>query len=158
MKLNRQLIAGLYALCLLLVVVPPIETLVGSLPIRLGSPPWRYGVAGILSQALLTAFLGLALMAVLAFVLEHGRTLRAIGVCFGVVAVGLVLAGGVYVLDAVETRTQVRPEGMTRFYLATALAFSKMSAGVVVGALLSRGCWKARPAKRGREPSFPLAM
>lgn len=143
MKPNRSLIFGLYGVGVLLIVVAPTEALLGAWPFRFGETQWRFAAAGVLSQALLTGFLGVGLVVVLGFVLRHRKILRVVGLSSGAVAAGLFLLVGLFLLDGIEMRAQVPPEAMRRFYLTFLLAFSKMSAGVVVGVLMAVGSWKA---------------
>ena len=59
MKGNRWLTISGYLLSLYLITTPMVETVAAIYPISLGEPAWRFGAAGLLSQALMTPLLGL---------------------------------------------------------------------------------------------------
>jgi hypothetical protein len=91
----------------------------------------------------MTPLLGVLLGISTAVYMDHRRLARG----FAVVSfIGVVLAAvalGFFSLDALQTRSQVRPEATGAFDTASAVAAVKYLAGMVVALLLGLGGWSA---------------
>lgn len=142
MKLNRLIVVVLYAMAILMMVMPLGETLLSVWPVRAGDTAWRFGAAGLFSRALMTPLLGLVLLGILGYLLAHRRAVLATSVLAAVGALILLLAEGLFLLDAVQMRAQVRTEARLAFDLASTLAFVKIGTSMVLTALLAVGAWK----------------
>lgn len=153
MKANRSLVFVFYAMTVLMITLPLLETLLTVWPVRLGDVAWRFGAAGLFSRALMTPLLGLTLLTVLALVLAHRKAMMTTAVLALLGALVLVVADVLFVLDALQMRAQVRAEARTAFDLASLLAFFKISTSFVVTAVLALAAWKVargtRKAARG---------
>lgn len=142
-KPNRLLLAAGYGLAALLVVVPVSDTLLKVLPIHLGEIRWRFGAAGLMSNVLMTPLFGLALGSGIALFARNRRILRALSVLVGANVLFLLAISGNFVFDALQMRSQARPEAKVNFDLASVQALLKMTLVAVVGALLAIGAWRA---------------
>lgn len=103
----RAILPSLNAVAILLVASPAIDLVGAIVPPRPGEISWRFGVFGLLTNALVTPMLGLALMQVVAILLERGRTVRRIAVFNLILDVVLVLGLGLFILDFVQLRLAV---------------------------------------------------
>lgn len=163
MKLNRSVVFVLYAMTALMIVMPLGETLLSVWPVRLSEPAWRFGAAGLFSRALMTPLLGLVLLAVLGFLLSHRRAVITTAVLAGIAAIVLLVAEGLFVLDALQMRVQVRDEARLAFDLASLLALLKIGLSMVITAVLAVGAWKttrggARPHASRADAAAALPM
>jgi hypothetical protein len=136
MRENRALYLAGYALALTLVLIPLSEAALAVFPPRPLATEWRVGSIGIFTEALMTPVLGLAIAVVVARVSGHPRAFRALGGLSAILAGLLVISAGVFTLDSLKTRPQVRPEALTTFNAATLQALMKMVlSGAVLGLL-----------------------
>ena len=112
-------------------------------PQHQAEPSWRFGATGLFSRALMTPLLGLALAVVLAFFLEHRFMLRLLGALAGLSA--LILAGVLvfFGLDAIQMRTQVRPEANLVFDVASVTAAVKIIFATLATLAFAWGAWMA---------------
>jgi hypothetical protein len=150
MKLNRSIVFVLYALTALMMLMPLGETVLSVWPLRLGEPGWRFGAAGLFSRALMTPMLGLVLLAVLGFLLNHRRAVQTAAVLAVVGTMILLVAEVLFMLDAVQMRAQVREEARLAFDLASLLAFFKIGLSIVITAVLAVGAWKTARSSEAR--------
>lgn len=149
MKPNRAVIAAAYAVALMLVLIPLSEMLLRVWPLRLGEASWRFGAVGLFSNALMTPLLGLTFAGMLAFIYGHRRTIRTISVVLGVSGLILVLASGMFILDALQMRASVVPEAKLAFDVASAQALLKLGLFTVVGFVMAVGGWRSTKAPAG---------
>ena len=157
-RLNRALVTAGYAVAVLLVLVPLIETLITVWPVRPGDVAWRFGAAGLITRAMLTPLFGILLGTVLAVALAHRRILRSIALLCGLLALGLCVSSGLFALDTLELRATVRHDMKPGFDVAALQAFSKLLLFGVVASLFGLGGWSAsRPAGVARDQSRPEA-
>lgn len=103
----RAILPSLNAVAILLIASPAIDVVGAIVPPRFGEISWRFGVFGLLTNALVTPMLGLAIMQVVATLLERGRTVRRIAVFNLILDVVLVLGLGLFILDYVQLRLAV---------------------------------------------------
>lgn len=111
----RKLAAPAYLVAALLVAVPLLDFVTNVWPPHPGQAVWRYGSVGLFSGFILNPLLGVLVAVVTAAAAEHGRALRVMGWLSVAVAVLFLLASGSFVLDALQVRADVPPEGRTQF-------------------------------------------
>jgi hypothetical protein len=143
MKPNRAVIAAAYAVALLLVLVPLSEMTLRVWPLRMGEPSWRFGAVGLFSNALMTPLLGLTFAGMLAFIYGHRRTIRTLSVVLGVAGLLLTIAGGMFILDALQMRASVVPEAKLAFDVASAQALAKIGIFATIGFVMAIGGWRS---------------
>lgn len=154
MKPNRALVIAAYVVAALLVVIPITDTMARVWPLRPGQTSWRFGAVGMASRALMTPLLGLLLATGVAWLRRHRLALRALAVLcvLGALAVGA--ATGVFVLDSMQMRDQVRAESLQAFDFSTVPALAKLIVGVPTLLTLGMGGWiEARKGKADDDAS-----
>lgn len=147
-KRYGQLAAPGYAVAVLLIVIPLLDTLLSALPIRAGTLNWRFGALGLFSRALMTPLLGLLVAFAVSLLLDHKSVQRGLLVLAALGVLLLALALPLFVLDAVQLRASVRAEVTSPFDLAMILALGKYIAALAALVLLGRSCWKASRRQR----------
>lgn len=161
MQSIRRIAVPAYLIAALLILFPLLDTALSVLPPRLGEVSWRFGAAGLFSRALMTPLLGFLLAYAVALLLEQRRVLRAFSVLNAVLAVVLLGATTLFILDAVQMRAQVNPQAKTAFDVATLVALAKYGLGMVVTVAFAVTGWKGsrrdltQPV-RGKRTSPPL--
>jgi len=103
----RAILPSLNAVAILLIASPAIDFVGAVLPARPGEVSWRFGVFGLLTNALVTPMLGLAIVLVVATLLERRRTVRRLAIITLVLDVILLLGLGLFVLDFLQLRQAV---------------------------------------------------
>ena len=110
---SSLLIGPAYAVALLFIVLPLIDTVTQTWPVTLSSPGWRYGTIGIGANYLISVLLGMLGLVTLAAVGEHRRTLKLLSVLCGIATVLCLVAVIGFMLDALQVRAGI-PAGETR--------------------------------------------
>ena len=141
-----------YAVALLLVVGPVLDTITRIWPMRPGDEGWRFGTLGILFNTMVTPLLGVFLAMVIAAVLEHGRTLRVIAGITLLAALGSLAAVGLFALDYLQLRANVTAEAIGGFDVASRKAILMGLLGGLVTIALGITGWQVagRRAERRR--------
>ena len=140
---NRFLAFAGYGICTYLGVVPLTEAVLALWPFRLSETAWRFGAAGLFTQALMTPLLGLCLAAALALCLRHRAMLRFLAVLSGLVVIVILVALPLFVLDAMAVRALVDEGSGQPLNTASASAVLKMSATVLIAGAVALGGWRA---------------
>lgn len=134
MKPSARLWAPGYLVALFLVAAPVTDLILRVSPMTPSSVEWRYGVTGFISLSLEAPLIGLFLALVVAGVLRHDRTVKALGVLALLGSVTLVALGGVFALDAQQMRSMLNPAIMQSFQISALLALTKYGlAAILVG-------------------------
>jgi hypothetical protein len=131
-----------YLIALLLVLVPIVDTITRTWPVRLGDERWRFGTLGIVLNAMVTPLLGVFLAMIIAAALEHGRTLRLVAVVTIVAAVVVVVAIPFFGLDYVQLRAGVTAEAMDGFDAAARKAIGVGALAAAVTLVLGITGWR----------------
>ena len=153
--MSRVRVPG-YLIAALLCLQPIIEVSTIAWPPHLGVFGWRFGFLASLSSALLIPLLGLVLTYLIA--LEVGD--RGVAVVVGALGVLAALccigATGVFVLDALQMRVQVRADQVSRFNLTAVWAAAKLAiaglASLVLGVSAVRAAGAMRVDERVSRP------
>lgn len=104
---SRPWLAGLYPLALVLVVVPLMDAMTRTLPVRPGEAAWRFGSLGLVLNSLVTPVLGLAVAAGVSLFLGQRTVLRTWSVMAWVGAAFTLILLATFVLDFLELRGTV---------------------------------------------------
>src|SRR3954469_18586738 len=67
---NRRIVWPAYLIAFSLTVIPPIDAVMQTMPIRFGELRWRWGVFGLLSNAMMIPMIGLLIAFVVASAFE----------------------------------------------------------------------------------------
>ena len=121
----RKLSAAAYATALIVLVLPLIDTIVGTLPAQPGGVEWRFGAMGIASRALVTPFIALLIALGFSVAAEQYRVTRLIGFLSLVMCIVLVAIMGLFALDSVQMRASVQPGMRSAFDVTVAISFVK---------------------------------
>jgi hypothetical protein len=150
-ELAPALTGPAYAIGLLFVLLPVVDTFAQMWPPAFGEPSWRYGTVGIGANYLVWMLFGMLLVCLVAGLRQHRRTLHALAIVNGVFAVVLALAAVGFVLDVLQVRYSVPKDNaraMWLFNTGAAKAELKYVLSVLVFgwlALSSRRAWRAIP-------------
>jgi hypothetical protein len=150
MSQSRHLAAPTYLVAFALTVIPLADEIMKLLPVRAADPRWRFGVFGVVSNALVLFVTGLLVAFVATTVFEHTRFRRILGIFTGVVA--LIIAGGwiVFVLDAIQVRNDVNPAASLAFKVAIVTASLKSLLAVVTLVALTVASFRMRVASSSK--------
>jgi hypothetical protein len=140
---SKHLTIPAYAIACLLILFPLLDTALSVFPPRFGEVAWRFGATGLFSRALMTPLLGLLLAFAVALIRDQRKMQRAVAVVSAVVAVVIIGAVGLFVLDAVQMRSQVRPQAKTAFDIASLVALGKFVLGLMILVAFTISGWKA---------------
>lgn len=151
-----------YLILALAALFPMIEVMAGIWPFQFGNATWRYGAAGLMSNYAMGASIELFLLVLLAVLARQRRVTITFGVVAAVLAVVLLGAAGMFVLDALQTRARVVPAAIRRYDVATAGALAKMLLFSLANGLLARGALMAarleERASRQKGPAAPILV
>lgn len=161
---SRQLAWPAYLVAAAMILIPLADAMTSLWPWNVGDARWRFGAVGLVSNALLIPSLGLLLAFVVAASRGQRLLVRSIGI-MGFVGAGLcVLAIVFFALDALQTRSQVRPNMLVSFNVAsitaalkTALAGATFLAFGFSGWRSSRGPSAKSSGAEGRLFTIPTA-
>jgi hypothetical protein len=103
----RAILPSLNAVAVLLIASPAIDLIGAIVPARPGEISWRFGVFGLLTNTLVTPMLGLAILIVVATLLERHQTVRRLAVLTLILDVILLLGLGLFILDYLQLRQAV---------------------------------------------------
>jgi ABC-type tungstate transport system substrate-binding protein len=143
---------SLYGIALVLLVVPLLDAIARSWPIRLSEPGWRFGALSLVLNSLVTPLLGLALATLVAVQLGDWRTLRSLGLLAMGSAMLLLLAVALYALNLVEMHHTVAQESVRAFDVAALKTLVASALALPVTLWVGSAAWWAGSLK-GRAPS-----
>jgi hypothetical protein len=135
----RAVLPPLSAVAFLLIASPAVDLIGAIVPPRPGEVTWRFGVFGLFTNALVTPMLGLAIMQVVATLLEQWKTVRRITLFNLVLAVVLVLGLGLFILDYIQLRQAVTGSSRNAYDAAAfkAMLVCVLELGVLVWLVVS---------------------
>lgn len=140
-----------YLVAVLLIAIPIADTVLAVMPLRPSDVAWRFGALGLGGQAVLTPLLGVLLALVTAAVLGHRPGLRVVQVVACMAALIFVAAGGLFVLDALQTRPSIRAAAKGAVDRASMLALVKYFVGFTGSVVFAITC--QRLIRRARAES-----
>jgi len=145
---NRRIIWPSYLIAFTLSIIPPIDAVMQTIPMRLGDPRWRWGAFGLMSNAMMLPMIGLLIAFVVASLFEHHLFQRILGVVAAIVAVVTLVGIGMFALDTLQLNKDVRPQGIMAFRVACLTATMKAGIGMLT---LSGFAWTAFTGPKRRE-------
>jgi len=150
---SKQLAWPAYLVAIAMMLIPMADAWTTLFPWNFGEARWRFGAVGLVSNALMIPLAGLLIAFVVAWAREQRVLLRVIGILGFIGATWCVLALVSFALDALQTRSQVRPEMRLSFNVATVTAAIKtLLAGATFLAFGFSG-WKASKGVGSRKSS-----
>jgi hypothetical protein len=122
----RRLRVPGYLVMLLLGIVTIAEICVAAWPFRVHEVGWRLGVAGAASGGAGTLLLAIFFALAIAVVSDDRSVIWLVaGVCI-ICAMLCIVGGGVFALDALQMKGQVKPELVSRYDAALAWGLAKI--------------------------------
>jgi len=148
-EVSPYFVGPVYAIGLLFVVMPIVDTLAQVWPPAIGSPTWRYGTVGLGANYLISVLFGILLMCLAASLQRHRRTLRWLaGVNAAIGLVALVATLG-FILDALQVRSGIQSanaQALRMFNTGVEKAVFKYLVSAVVLLWLGYSSWRAAKA------------
>jgi len=139
----RRTRAPAYVIATLVLIVPLMEVGASAWPYRIHDPQWRIGVITAAAGASTAILLGLLLIFV-AGTLFDDRPAILLAASIGALMTALcVMAGGSFVLDALELRGQVSPGSEDRYNVVSALALAKISLAAFAALIVAVSAFRA---------------
>lgn len=134
-RLQRLRAPGYFILGLA-VVVPLTEFILSVIPWHPDVVMWRFGAMGLAASAMGTPLTGLLFIYALALLSSDRNVVRVVAALAAVIAVVLIVGAGSFVLDALQMKSRVKPEGLRQFKYASAQALVKLvTEGLAAGVL-----------------------
>lgn len=161
MAQQRQIAPAAYLVALAFLLIPPFDALMQVLPFRIHDPKWRFGFFGLASNALMLPMAGLLIAFMVTVVFEHRRFQKVLGILSTVAAVALIIALGIFALDALQVRAEVNPARILAFKVASLTAALKAILGIITLVGFSYASFRApkppKPAKAPRSAGLIVA-
>ncbi len=142
---------GLYAVALLLIIVPLADITLRSFATEIGSLQWRFGMVGLLFGNLGTVVLGLGLLGFFAAILGHRGVLRTVGLVAVILAVVLFALMVLFALDAIQMRRLVAVAMKRSILVSSAGAAISASLGMIALLAIGRSALLASRADRSAD-------
>jgi len=135
----RRLRVPGYLVMGLLGVVTFAEIAVAAWPFRIHDVSWRLAVAGAASGGAGTALLAIFFALLIAVVSDDRGVIWFVSIVCAIAALLCIIGGGVFALDALQMKGQVKPELVSRYDAALVWGLTKIVlAGIVfVGVAIS---------------------
>ena len=153
MPQSRHLAWPAYLVALTMMLAPLVDIWTTLFPWNFGEARWRFGAVGLLSNALMIPLAGLLIAFAIAWSREQRTMLRAVGVIGVLGALVCLLALFGFALDALQTRSQVRPEMRLSFNVASVTAALKTILGGATFLAFGLSGWRAAKAATGGKSS-----
>jgi len=157
---QRTLLSALYPVLLLFILNPVMELVANSWPLNFGDTRWRFGFLGAVLSAVLPIIVGLGLVALVASMLGHRGTIRAVAVGGLLATLTLLGAGLLFGLDALQVRGMVRVNTRDLFDATTFKTLLMTALLIPVSAWLAVKSWEASRGGKAadREPKAGLVV
>lgn len=143
----RQVAPGAYLVGFLLFFIPFFDVTMSVAPWVWANPQWRFGAIGLFSNALMLPASGALIAVATAVAFGHLKAQRAFGIVAWLIVVMVLVASVMFALDAVQTKSQIKPEMMLSYRVSTLTATCKLVLGMVAFALMGRACRLDRNAR-----------
>jgi hypothetical protein len=156
--LNRYLGRASYLVAFTLIVVPLFDSTMSVMPPRFGDAHWRFGTVGLLSNALMIPMAGVLIAFATATALEHRRALKVGGALSWLASLVCLAGFAAFVLDALQSQSQIRPDMHLSFIVATSTAGVKILIGALSFALFGNAGFKGLKVAATRPKRTSVVM
>jgi len=148
----RRFAAPSYIAAASLILFPIFDQLMQLVPTaKLHDARWRFGAVGLMSNLFVLTIAGLLIAFLMSAALEHRVFQRVMAVLCAAAALALIMATGLFALDAIQVRSLMRPEAWSSWGVATLTAVGKFAVAIVALA------WFAVAGFRSSKPSKPVS-
>ena len=144
-SLSRRVASAGYPILGLATILPVLDYFFSISPLHPDTAAWRFGAIGVLASYSMGTVVELFLLTVLALAANHRRVAVVLGVIAALLAVTLLGAGLVFILDALQTRARVNPAAVHQFDVAAGEALLKLFLFGLASAWLARTALKRPP-------------
>lgn len=153
----RRYTPAAYAVAAYFILVPVADIATNAWPWNFTNEQWRYGLAGITANYLVSVLFGALLAGLFAAAHEHRLLLRVLGIALLVAAVlQLVMVLGL-VLDTFQIQGMIQGDERTMLRIGATKAGFKIGASAVLMIVIAIACFRAaRDAGAVRSQSGPL--
>jgi len=144
----RPLLLALYGVALAFVLPSLMEFVLVTFPYRVSEANWRFGATGLLyNSVVVSPLFGLGLAAVVAYLLEQRGVLRTVSIIAFVLAVFLIISFPFFILDFLQLRQQVNPNGRQAYDYVSLKAVITGGIMALAAIGLGVGSWRSTPPK-----------
>jgi hypothetical protein len=159
MAQQKQMATPAYFVAFILVFVSMLNTAMSFFPFRMADARWRYGAFGIMATGLTLPIVGILLALVVAATFEHRRGQRAIGAFSLVVALVVLVSLGMFALDALQVKGQVKAPLKLNFEVATVTGTLQALLAVAALSLLGLAAFRGpKPVRVAKEQARGSGM
>ena len=146
---QRRLALPCYIVAVAMMILPVFDQMMQlASKLNLSDARWRYGALGSVSYMLLLPLLGMTIAFALSAVFEHRTWQRVLSVVAVAGIVLIVIAMGMFTLDAIEVRSLMRKEAQSTWAVATLTALAKyVLAAIVLAGFAKAGFAAPKPTK-----------
>ena len=137
-----------YLVLSMAMILPLLDYANGLLPLNLGDAIWRFGAVSLVASYAVATTAQLLFILAIAAIFGDRRVLITIAVFAGVLALTLLVASGLYALDALQARARTSDATQRRLEITAALVALKLIVLMVANALIARFAW--RESRRSR--------
>jgi hypothetical protein len=156
---QRHLAMPSYVVAASFVFIPIFDEVMRLLPTaNIHDPRWRFGGIGLLSNMLVLPIAGLMIAFVIAAVFEHGVVQRVLATFSLLAAVVIVVLLLLFVLDALQVRSMMKPEAFASWTVATVTAVGKFLVATVALAGFAVAGFRAPPTPKPLSALGPSAL
>ncbi len=139
----RRLCVPTYVVAALLAIVPVVEIVVNSLPVRISDPSWRLAMVAVATGAASSVLLSLFFVFVVGFLADRQLALSFVAAACVCIALLCVVAAGSFALDALQMKGQVKQAMASRYNIASLWAFAKIGLAGSTSAVLAVHSFRA---------------
>ncbi len=136
----RQMAPAAYLVAALLFFIPFFDALASVAPWHPLAAQWRFGAIGLISNAFMIPAAGALIAVGTALTYSHYKTQLWFGIVCWLMTLVVVLGMLSFSLDAIQTRTAIRPDMYRSYEVATVTAEAKLLLGAFAFGLLGRAC------------------
>jgi len=155
--LNRYFERAAYVVAAL-ILIPMFDAGTSVLPLRFAESRWRYGTIGLLSNSLLIPLAGVLVVYAAALAQGRSRTLRALGAIAALSAVLCMAAIVTFLLDAVQSQRDIRPELQLAYIVGSSTAAVKLFIGAMAFAYFALAGLKRAPGEARKSSKRERAL
>jgi hypothetical protein len=150
----RMLLLGGYVLGVFLIVAPIVTLMSGVYPFVFSASTWRFATYGLAMEAAIVPLIGVFVLSVTAAAAGHRLMGHITMVLLVLIAVTGAATTALFALDAMQVRTNIRPEIRSKWDITT---LRTMAVGVFYVATLLFLAYGNRKAARSRASSHQPA-
>jgi hypothetical protein len=131
-----------------MLLIPVVELLIRSSPMRIHSPAWRLGVISTAATVAGSPLLALLVMFAIALAAEERAVVAVVSAISGAAAVLCVLATGLFALDALQMKGDVRADLADSYGVGSTWVVIRLVATAIMFAVLAISAFRSASTRR----------